>query len=185
MRDERELLTRQTIQRKLEREAKHSIVGTVLILFLGLVVLGVMFLLLAAVAPMISTVTVAVETVLVAIFVLVCILFMIRGASRLSRARKETFSVIEDELGEVCENHLNLWRLLLTGRLFDRSCYEHVFEFKSGKKYVVNCSENQNTSLDAVAKFSLPGDKFYLVFYTDSPEKVVLLYASKLYRYQA
>ena len=48
---------------------------------------------------------------------------------------------------------------------------------------MVNCGEVKNSRLDTVAKFSLAGDVFYLVCYADSPEKVVLLYASKIYDY--
>lgn len=46
MKDEREILTRQIIFKKLIYEAKRSMIGALLICILGLIVFGMMFLIL-------------------------------------------------------------------------------------------------------------------------------------------
>ena len=63
--------------------------------------------------------------------------------------------------------------------------FRHIFKFKSGKIFVANAEEYKNTRLDTAAEFSLRGDNFYLVFYNDSPNKIILLFSSKTYNYKA
>lgn len=184
MRDEREVLTREIISQKLIREAKRSMVGSVLMLLLGALALGMLHVMSLYASPSVSSIAVIAEIVLDAIFVGACIFFFVRGALRMSKARHGEFSVVEDSLLDIQEDRFSLWQMLLTGRIFDRSNYVHIFKFQSGKKVVVNSDEYQNTGLDAAAKFSLPGDTFFLVFYKDSPEKIVLLYSSKIYNYK-
>lgn len=60
----------------------------------------------------------------------------------------------------------------------------YVFKFQSGKMFIANAEEYKNTRLGMVAEFSLPGDTFFLVHYNGSPDKIILLYISKLYNYK-
>ena len=63
-------------------------------------------------------------------------------------------------------------------------CLRHVFEFKSGKKFVANVEEYKNTRLGVAAQFSMAGDSFFVVSYDNSPDKIILLFSSKTYTYK-
>ena len=78
----------------------------------------------------------------------------------------------------------NIWNYLFTGKIFDPEYYEHIFQFESGRRFVANAAAYRGTRLEAVADFSMAGDVFFLVVYQDAPQKIVLLYSSKIYRYQ-
>ena len=178
--DERETLTRNIIFQKLLREAKRSMVGSVLFFVFGSLVLGMMYFMFVPRSKAFAMF----QAVSFVILAALCLVFFVRGALRMGKANRGEFSVEKDILIDVKDNQLNVWRLLITGRIFSRSNYDHIFHFESGKTFVANSDEYQSTSLDATARFSLSGDPFFLVFYNDSPEKIVLLYSSKLYNYK-
>ena len=184
MKDEREILTREYILKKLTRDAQKSMVSALLTLVLGVV----MFLILCAMqgmtGPSVSLPFIISEAILTVAFVAVCIFFLARGAQRKGRAMRGEFSVVEDALLEVKEDRPSFWRMLVTGRIFDRSNFIHVFTFQSRKTFVANSGEYQNTSVDTAARYSLPMDTFYLVFYDDAPQKVVWIYSTKIYVYK-
>lgn len=184
MKDEKEVLTRQTIFQKLIRECKRSMVGAVLMLFFGALIFGMQYLLVIGSLPTVPPAVKVIETVFIVGFVGVCAFFFLRAVLRLGKARREEFLVVEDRLENMYDERPNILRMLLTGRISNPSNYDHVFKFESGRKFTVNCGEIRNSRLDTVAKFSLAGDVFYLVCYKNSPEKIVWLYASKIYDYK-
>lgn len=72
----------------------------------------------------------------------------------------------------VQDNVFSLWRGIVNsgsgyGRRKD-DC-EHIFEFESGKRFVVGASRYGNTGIDATAEFSLEGDRFFLFIITMLP----------------
>lgn len=181
MKDKREILTREIIKQKLIQEAKRSMIGAVLIFALGSLIFGMLHIVVISASRLVPLV---VESILFAIFVIAGVFFFMRGVLHVIKARHGEFSVLEDILSDVKDDRFSIWRMFLTGRIFDQSNYEHIFTFASGKKFVANSSEYKNTSLDATAKFSLLGDTFFLVYYNGAPDKIVLLYSSKLYSYK-
>jgi len=185
MKDERELLTREIVAEKLAGSAKHSMIGSVLLLILGIVGFGILLLMDSMMNDSIGiSLTVIVDCVLLAACVIVCVCFFARGAKRLIRARRGDFTVIDDVLSDVKEDQLSIGQMILTGRIHDRMNYRHVLYFESGRKFVANSEEYRHTRLEAAVRFSLPGDVFHLVCYNDDPKKIILLFASKIYRYQ-
>ncbi len=184
MKDEKEVLTRQIIFQKLIRECKRSMVGTVLMLFFGALVFGLQYLLVICSLHTVPMTVKVIEAVFFAGLVGACAFFFLRAVLRLGKERQEEFLIVEDRLKAMRDERPNILRMLLTGRISSSSNYDHVFQFESGRKFVVNCGEVRNSRLDTVAKFSLEGDVFYLVCYKDSPEKIVLLFASKIYDYK-
>ncbi len=178
--DEREILTRNIIFQKLLREAKRSMVGSVLFFAFGSFVFGMMYFMFVPRSKAFAMF----QAVSFVIFTALCLLFFVRGTLRMGKAKRGAFSVTKEILTDVKEDQLNVWRLLITGRIFSRSNYDHIFRFESGKTFVANSDEYRSTSLDATARFSLSGDAFFLVSYNDSPEKIVLLYSTKLYDYK-
>ena len=186
MKDEREILTRQTILNKLVYEAKRSIVGSLLMCGLGLVLFGIMsFILLTP--SYLTMVTKLIVGILPSFFYFIaCAFFFIRALLSMNKAKRGEFTVVEDVLTEIKDNELSILRFLLYGRRYRLKAYlYHVFKFRSGKMFIANAEEYKNTRLGAAAEFSMPGDIFYLVFYNDNPNKIVLLFSSKTYAYKA
>lgn len=88
----------------------------------------------------------------------------------------------------VQDNVFSLWRGIVNsgsgyGRRKD-DC-EHIFEFESGKRFVVGASRYGNTGIDATAEFSLEGDRFFLVYYNDAPDKLIFIFSAKIYNYKS
>lgn len=187
MKDEREILTRQAVSKKLTYEAKRSIVGSLLTCVLAFILFGMLKLVLPS-----FTYAKNMMIVLVYVFPLPiyagCAFYFIRGTINYININKGAFSVVEDELVEIKDNELSLFHLLMSeGRGIlagQRNHLVHVFKFKSGKKYVVNAEEYKHTKLDAVAQFSNPGDSFYVVFYNHSPNKIILIFSAKTHTYK-
>ena len=179
MKNEREMLTREFVAQKLIRDAKRSMVGSALILILGFLLFGMLRVMSSFISSSVSILAYIFEIV----FAAVCVFFFVRGALKMSKARHGKFSVVEEVLSKVRDERLNIWKMIfLTGRIFSVDNYEHIFEFESGKKFIINSREN--TTLDATAGFSIPKDAFFTVFYNDRPEKIVWIYSSKLYDYK-
>jgi hypothetical protein len=61
---------------------------------------------------------------------------------------------------------------------------DYVFSFASGKTYKVSNLEYNRTRLGYAAQFSKEGEKFYLVSADYKPDKVLLIYSGTLYRYE-
>ena len=190
MRDEREILTRQIISKKLIYEAKRSIVGALLICILCALVFG-MFNLLLLSAHHVSPITKTVVNLLQLPVYAVCVFFFVRAIINICKTNRGAFNVTEEELVSVKDNEfslLSLLQLVLYGGrdiiLGNKSHLRHVFEFKSGKKFVANVEEYKNTRLDVAAQFSMPGDTFFIVCYNDAPSKIILLFSSKTYTYK-
>ncbi len=194
MKDERELLTRELVARKLMRDSGSSVITSILLFFLASLLSGMMYALFSSLSDLLAALVVGIPFAAVTI---VFAFFVIRDVLQRRKARHGKFSIVEDELVEMHEdrfsirqtllygNRINIWHILLNKRLFARSSYEHVFQFKSGKRFVANSEAYQNTRLETAAQFSMPGDTFYIVTYEDAPDKIVWLYSTKIYRYQA
>lgn len=181
MKDEREILTRELIRQKLTHEAKRVMLTSLFTLIFGSLFIGlVYFMLLMAFSsnPALPKIITAITFTALA---LCCAFLTVRGALQLGKIRRGEFTVLEDVLLEVKEDRINVLRALISGRIFDKDSYEHIFKFKSGKTFVANSGEYRNTRLGASAGFSMPGDVFYTVFYNDAPDKIVWFYSSKTY----
>ncbi len=187
MRDEREILTRDRIRKKLIRECKGSILLRIVILFIGCILFGLMSLLLFTYSWIDILLIVAWGA-----FVIAELLVILRDILRISKATRGDFTVVEETLSEVELYELNFWRTLIglfsrkSGSVFFyKGNYEHIFKFQNGKKFVANYGENQDSHLDIAAQMATHGDKFITVFYNDKPEKIILLYNDKAYNYKA
>ena len=187
MKDEREILTRQTILKKLAYEAKRSMIGSLLMCLLGAIVLGMMSLLLLSSSNASQAIKLIVGLIN-AIFYIICAFFFVRALLKLIKAKRGDFTVVEDVLKEINDNQLSIIQLLIYGgthTLFgNKSHLNHIFEFESGKTFIANAEESKNTRLGAAAEFSLTGDSFFTVSFNDSPNKIILLFSSKTYIYK-
>lgn len=187
MKDEREILTRQTVLKKLVYEAKRSMIGSLSTCILGAIVLGMMSLLLLSSSSASQGIKLIVGLIN-ALFYITCAFFFVRALLKLIKAKHGDFTVVEDVLKEIKDNHLSIIQLLIYGgthTLFgNKSHLNHIFQFESGKTFIANVEEYKNTRLGAAAEFSLPGDSFFTVFFNDSPNKIILLFSSKTYTYK-
>ena len=187
MRDEREILTRQIISKKLIYEAKRSMVGALLLYILCAPVFGMFNLVLLSahyVSPTTKTVVILLKLPVYA----VCVFSFVRAIVNICKTNKGAFTVTEEELISVRDNEFSLLQLILYGGrgiIFgNKSHLRHVFEFESGKKFVANAEEYKKTRLDVAAQFSMPGDTFFIVCYNDAPSKIILLFSSKTHSYK-
>ena len=190
MTDEREILTRDTIQQKLIREAKRPIIGSALILLPVSVVFGLMYLLACVITSPSSFPSIFLLVVLAGCAIIFGI-DMIRGAIHLGRARRGSFSVVEENLIKIEDHKFSFWQFLLRfsfrypiSSLIHRPYFNHVFEFESGKKFIVNAAEYKETHVDTAAQISHVGDKLIVVSYDDAPEKIIMLFSPKIYNYK-
>lgn len=179
MKDEREILTRQSIQKKLIYEAQRSWVASLLMCFLGAIVYGFMFLLSHEIFA-----AKLIVCIFAALNFIVCAFFFVRAISRMIRAKHGNFTIVEDVLTEIKDNEFSMIQFLLYGGWHsflgnNKSHLKHVFKFQSGKIFIANVEEYKHTRLHSAAEFSLAGDVFYLVFYNNSPNKIILLFTSK------
>ena len=185
--DEREILTRQSVLKKLAYEAKRSMVGSLLMCILGMVFFGMMCLILLSL-PYVTTRTKIILGLLLVPYFIACAFFFVRALLILFKAKRGEFTVVEDILTEVKDNQFNLIQLIMYGGrhtlLGNKAHLRHVFQFESGKTFIANAEEYKNTRLGTAAQFSSPGDIFFLVFYNDSPNKIILLFSSKIYYYK-
>ena len=187
MKDEREVLTRQIISKKLTYEAKCSMVGALFICILCVLLFGMLNLFLQA-AHSVPQIIKTVGIMLPLPVYVVCAFIFVRAIINVFEIKRDAFTIVEDKLICVKDNEFSLWQLILYGgrhTLFgNKSHLRHVFEFKSGKKFVANVEEYKNTRLGAAAQFSMPGDTFFIVCYNDAPSKIILLFSSKTYTYK-
>ena len=184
MKDKREILTKDLVAGKLMHRAKQSMVGSVLMLALTSLMFGMIYVMTKMSRTPSADVAVIVESVIATAFFAGCLFCFIRGVLRYRKARKGEFSVIEDVLTDVKDMQFSPWQMLLSGRIFARSNYQHVFTFQSGKVFVANNATYIGARLETASKFSLPGDTFFLAVYNDSPDRIRLLYSAKSYQYK-
>lgn len=181
MPDERDVLTRPIITKKLQREAKRSMIGAALMCLMGVVFGGALLLL------DFSSSTAAAGDALIGVWIalwgLGCLVFFVRALLRMCKAGRGAFTVVEEALTEVKDHQFSLWQLILYGGwdilLGNKSHLYHEFRFESGKTFIANAEEFRNTRLGTAAEFSLSGDRFYLVTYDDRPNKIILLFSAR------
>ena len=186
MKDEREILTRQIISEKLCHEAKRSLICTLMICILG----AILFL---TINLGINTFTQVKQISKIILFFLqlffyaICAYHFIRAIIDIFNIKRGTFTVTEDKLIDSEYNEPSLLQFLLYSRgvisAGKQSYMRHVFRFESGKKFVANAEEYKHTKLSAAAQFSTSGDIFYVVFYNNSPNKIILLFSAKTHSY--
>ena len=192
MKDEREILTRQLVLQKLKREAQRSMVGAFLILILGSVLFGMLSLICAVGLPKDSGILKLLPVLLFIPVFITCIFLCVRALLQMLKAQRGDFTVVKENLTEVQDNQFNLIQfltdILLLGVIYklsgNKSHIRHIFKFESGRQFIANVEEYKNSRLGVSAEFSLVGDSFFLVFYNDSPNKVILLFNSKTYNYK-
>jgi hypothetical protein len=187
MKDEKEILTQQIVFKKLMYEAKRSVVGCLLMCVLGAVFFGMLSLILLS-PSYVTVITKIIVGILSSLYFIVCAFFFVRALLRMIKAKQGAFTVVEDVLTEIKDNQFSLIQLIIHGGfdalLGNKAHLNHVFHFQSGKIFIANVEQYKNTRLGTAAEFSLPGDNFFLVFYNDSPNKIVLLFSSKIYTYK-
>ena len=191
MKDEREILTRDIIQQKLIYEAKHLIIGATLLLIPISIAFGLLYLL--------ACVTTSPNSFL-SIFLLVAIIGaaiifgidIIRGAIRLCKAHQGEFTIVEENLIKMEAFKFSFWQLFLRFdfwfpilSLIHRPYFNHIFEFESGRKYIVNADEYKDAHVNTAAQISQVGDTLLVVSYNYNPRKVIRIFSSKIYHYKA
>ena len=190
MHDERELLTKETVKNLLIRNNKREVVRNMIIILLGTFMWWITYVLLGDISEsffLISLVygLVSCAVVSVGVFYLVCALLTIKKAYR------GEFSVYEDVLKSVEENKTDkitkkrLLLIILTGsyRVYNRPYHHFVFE--SGKEFKAPCGEFRGSRIESAARFSLPGDRFFLVSYDKKPNDIIWVYSAKIYSLKA
>ena len=191
MKDNREILNRDIIQQKLIQEAKHLIIGATLLLVPISIILGLTYLVVCySTSP----------NSFLSIFLLVSIIGaaiifgidIIRGAIRLCKARQGEFTIVEENLIKMEAFKFSFWQLFLRFdlrfpilSLIHRPYFNHIFEFESGRKYIVNADEYKDAHVNTAAQISQVGDKLLVVSYNDNPRKVIRIFSSKIYHYKA
>ena len=191
MKDTREILTRDILQQKLIQEAKHLIIGATLLLVPISIILGLTYLVVCySTSP----------NSFLSIFLLVAIIGaaiifgidIIRGAIRLCKARQGEFTIVEENLIKMEAFKFSFWQLFLRFdlrfpilSLIHRPYFNHIFEFESGRKYIVNADEYKEAHVNTAAQISQVGDTLLVVSYNDNPRKVIRIFSSKIYHYKA
>jgi uncharacterized membrane protein YdcZ (DUF606 family) len=186
MKDERRPLNRKIMHEKLIYEAKRSIVGSLLILFLSSVVYGMLCLVLTMGLPSTRPILI-IAWIAGGLFGICYLVYLVRGVLALVKAQSASFTVAEESLVGVETDQFSWHKLLISFNLrqfFQGRHFNYIFLFESGKKFVADSGEYQNTHLDTAAKYSLEGDRFFVVTYDDAPDKIVLLFSAKTYQYQ-
>ena len=191
MHDNRENLTRDIIQQKLIREAKRPIIGATLLLVPVSIVLGLTYLLVGYSTSPNSFPSIFLLVALLG-FAIICGIDMIRGAIHLGKARRGEFTITEESLTKIEDFKFSFWQFFLRfdirfpiTSLIHRPYFNHVFEFESGKKFIVNAAEYKETHVNTVAQISHIGDKLIVVSYNNAPDKIIMIFSSKIYNYKA
>ena len=191
MKDTREILTRDILQQKLIQEAKRLIIGATLLLVPISIILGLTYLVVCySTSP----------NSFLSIFLLVAIIDaaiifgidIIRGAIRLCKARQGEFTIVEENLIKMEAFKFSFWQLFLRFdlrfpilSLIHRPYFNHIFEFESGRKYIVNADEYKDAHVNTAAQISQVGDTLLVVSYNDNPRKIIRIFSSKIYHYKA
>ena len=182
MKDDREILTMQAIQKKLIYEAKRSIFGSLFMCILGVMSFGIISLIILA-QPDVMFATKLLIIIIESPYFIVSAFFFVRALLRMNKAKRGDFTVVEDVLTEINDNQLSIIQLIMFGGWhsvwWNKAHFYHIFKFQSGKTFIANVEGYKKTKVNEAAKFSFPGDKFYLVFYNASPNKIILLFAAK------
>lgn len=100
----------------------------------------------------------------------------IRQASKINDGH---FKVREDVLVSVYIRTRPRYGYLSSGEI-----QEYVFDFESGRQFVVNTSKKDGTRLEFAGKHSNKGDVFYVVTFDDEPNEVVLAYSGAIFQYK-
>ena len=191
MKDNREILTRDILQQKLIQEAKHLIIGTTLLLVPISILLGLTYLVVCY-----STSPNSFPSIFLLVAIIgAAIIFgidIIRGAIRLCKARQGEFTIVEENLIKMEAFKFSFWQLFLRFdlrfpilSLIHRPYFNHIFEFESGRKYIVNADEYKDAHVNTAAQISQVGDTLLVVSYNDNPRKVIRIFSSKIYHYKA
>ncbi len=61
---------------------------------------------------------------------------------------------------------------------------EYVFDFESGRQFVVKTTTKDGTRLEFSGKHSNKGDAFYVVTFDEKPNEVVLAYSGAIFQYK-
>lgn len=181
--DKRERLTKESVRVALEKERKRSVFDSFLALFVILLYLLLPYLCIRMLLKAMHS----------APWVLICTGVLFGAAALLSvgltahslllsqKQRKAlqngAFSILEDQFVSVNKRALRSRRLHYS--------YEIIFSFESGKQYNIHETHLRGTRLESTIDFSSPGDPFYLVVYDARPDKPVLIYSTKTYRFEA
>ena len=188
MTDERKLLTRQNVYQKLLKKYKYTIFGNFIMLLFGSLIFGMIRWMLSSVNGTSVRVSLVLIDVLWLAFAAVVMIGCVRAFVCMINLKRVGFSVVADRSTKIEDNKISPWKLLLS--LEFRGClgslkkdvYNHTFEFESGKKMSV--TKGTNSHLDVAAEFCEVGDVFWVVFRNDVPQKVLLLYSTKMYDYK-
>ena len=145
MKDEREILTRQIILKKLKWETKRSIVNSLLIFLLSGLFCGIFSLLLAVGLPPNAGIVKFLPLIFFMPVFIIGAFSFIRALLRMHKANRGDFTVAEDVLAEIRDNEFSFIQLIRYGgrRTFmgDKSHLRHVFRFESGKTFIANVQE--------------------------------------------
>ena len=191
MKDNREILTRDILQQKLIQEAKHLIIGATLLMVPISIILGLTYLVVCY-----STSPNSFPSIFLLVAIIgAAIIFgidIIRGAIRLCKARQGEFTIVEENLIKMEAFKFSFWQLFLRFdlrfpilSLIHRPYFNHIFEFESGRKYIVNADEYKDAHVNTAAQISQVGDTLLVVSYNDNPRKVIRIFSSKIYHYKA
>ena len=191
MKDNREILTRDILQQKLIQEAKHLIIGATLLLVPISIVLGLTYLVVCY-----STSPNSFPSIFLLVAIIgTAIVFgidIIRGAIQLCKARQGEFAIAEESLIKIEAFKFSFWQFFLRFdlqfpilSLIHRPYFNHIFEFESGRKYIVNADEYKETHVNTVAQIAQVGDTLLVVSYNNNPRKIIKIFSPKIYHYKA
>ena len=191
MKDNREILTRDILQQKLIQKAKNLIIGATLLLVPISIVLGLTYLVVCY-----STSPNSFPSIFLLVAIIgATIIFgidIIRGAIQLCKARQGEFSIAEESLIKIEAFKFSFWQFFLRFdlqfpilSLIHRPYFNHIFEFESGKKFIVNADEYKETHVNTVAQIAQVGDTLLVVSYNNNPQKVIRIFSPKIYNYKA
>ena len=191
MKENREILTRDILQQKLIQGAKHLIIGATLLLVPISIVLGLTYLVVCY-----STSPNSFPSIFLLVAIIgTAIIFgidIIRGAIQLCKARQGEFSIAEESLIKIEAFKFSFWQFFLRFdlqfpilSLIHRPYFNHIFEFESGRKYIVNADEYKETHVNTVAQIAQVGDTMLVVSYNNNPRKIIKIFSPQIYHYKA
>ena len=191
MKDNREILTRDILQQKLIREAKHLIIGATLLLIPISIAFGLLYLLACVTTSPNSFLSIFLLVALIGAAIIFGI-DIIRGAIQLCKARQGEFAIAEESLIKIEAFKFSFWQFFLRFdlqfpilSLIRRPYFNHIFEFESGRKYIVNADEYKETHVNTVAQIAQVGDTLIVVSYNNNPRKIIKIFSPKIYHYKA
>ena len=182
--DEREVLTKDRIKADLLQDLKAEKVGCIGWSILAMFVLGLLFAFACMVADnsVWNGITVAIWILSLAVSLLVIItwIFIIRRVLFADRILKnEDFYIVEDQLVRISEDEIptvSRFGFAQPGTRFagyGSRLADALYFSTYGKVFVRK----------QVSRYSVCGDRFYLVVYNDAKKEIIKLYSSKIYRF--